>query len=125
MYILSIVVLDRNGNEKIAAHHSTKDVDIALPFLAVIATIRPKYFFENDKHCYLKKNDEKIIFFACSEKISTQGQVNLFFTKIKHVKTQKELELLRYHHHIKFFQTTVGLVTHKLPPKNHELTITK
>jgi len=72
-------------------------------FLQVLQRFDRNIFLEKDKHCYLKKNAEKILFFTCSEKVKTQGQVNLFFTKIKLVKNEKELEALRYYHAM-FFQ---------------------
>lgn len=120
MLILNIYILDPNGKEKMSAHFTREDKNATLTFLASSATIRPKYFLEKDKHCYLKKNAEKILFFTCSEKVKTQGQVNLFFTKIKLVKNEKELEALRYYHAMLFFQSTVQLNAQKLAPKNRE-----
>jgi hypothetical protein len=71
----------------------------------------------------MKKNAEKILLFICNEKMKTQGQVNLFFTKIKLAKNQEELDSLRNFHHSTFFQETLVLSRHKLPPKNREMAL--
>lgn len=121
MKIMSIYVLDRNGNEKMSAHHSKKNVDHFLISIVNNATIQPKYFIHESQHFYFKKNSENILLYICNKEMKTKGQVNLFFTKIKSAKNQHDLDELCHFTQFRFFQQNIIFSQHKLPPKNREM----
>jgi len=128
MQILSIFVLDKQGKECLSSSHPNWLSHFSFNQLVKDATLRPKHCVVKDTHCYIKKSSEKILLFFCNENMKTQGQINLFFTKINQVKNLYELEHLRKtlffnntKQQLTFFKEKMTLSHQKLPPKNREM----